>query len=75
MNLDISLPIYPVSDTNIILSTFISRTAETAAYATDSAVPYGAGLYNFKSLNYFLKSIVFSASTQHLARIETALIG
>lgn len=39
LNLDMSLPIYPVSDTTIILSTFISSTAETAAWATDSAVP------------------------------------
>lgn len=31
LNLDISLPIYPVSDTTIILSTFMSSTAETAA--------------------------------------------
>lgn len=39
LNLDMSLPIYPVSDTTIILSTFISSTADTAAWATDSAVP------------------------------------
>ena len=31
LNLDMSLPIYPVSDTTIILSTFISSTADTAA--------------------------------------------